>query len=236
MDLKDEGTRISWSGTSGVHDHLQTEFHLQKTWQRVAARFRINNNIMVVNMGLHWLHFYNMARSTSAEAIQRWIHYEEWLQEVYDKARRNNVQVPLYKTTNYVCDEKLYGHFLDAHRLSMAEDPETIANCCQTIGRFFVDETTNTSTLEPHDILNYCYNGTINHKGADYLNARLEAFVASLDVQEGMVVEIFRDHDIQSCAYCRSNDGLHYHNQNLLMRARLLANMVQCAYWDLTAS
>lgn len=209
-------TLFAWTGTTGHDDHVHTEQILDATWKRVEE---IQPTIMVVNMGLHWLHFYNMARTTSLEAVRRWIHYEDWLNQVYEKAVSLNVKALLYKTTNFVCDEKLYDNYLEAHSLYKMHDSATITKCIDSIQA-------KDPSLPRNQIADYCSNGTINNHGSERLNNRLERFVSSL-TSSAIPVAVYRDRDVQQCQFCGERDGLHYHDV-ALVRIRLLAHLLEC--------
>lgn len=213
-----DGTHIQWAGMAGFNDHLRTENLLHAMWKDVKS---IRPQVVVANMGLHWLHFYNIARNTSAEAIDRWIHYEQWLEQVYSMAESLNVRVLLFKTTNRICDRKLYDVFRDANVLYNARDQSTVENCLRALRSILPLG----SSVAAND---YCVNGTINNKGVEQLNQRLRAFVTKkLLHKDAMLVDIFDDNAIQQCRHSPENDGLHYHASNL-MRVRLLVNQLSC--------
>ena len=51
-----DGTMIMYAGMSGFGDHQRTEMKLAEMWEAVDA---LQPTIVLVNMGTHWLHFYN---------------------------------------------------------------------------------------------------------------------------------------------------------------------------------
>jgi hypothetical protein len=67
--------------------------------------------------------------------------------------------------------------------------------------------------------------------GAQYLNQRIHDFVEKYNAQHdcgnGPIIQIFNDHDVESCDYTTHTDGRHYHYLNML-RIRLFMNQVQC--------
>ena len=237
LPIGNDGTMVGWMGLSSVDDHWRTEKILQSVWETIDESY--HPDIMIANQGIHWLHFYGFARNTSAEAIRRWIHYEDWLREVFDHAIANNVSVLLYKTTNFICEEKIYTRYQEANGLYQAQDSITIQRCQQLVQSELESHADyhNASMIAAYDIADYCFNGTSNNHGTTHLNRRLSAFVEKLLLEHpntnnhSMHVGIYNDHDIESCEYCGADDGLHYHRLNL-MRIRLLANQLTCVYPD----
>jgi hypothetical protein len=70
------------------------------------------------------------------------------------------------------------------------------------------------------------------HVGAQYLNQRIHNFVEKYNAQHdcgnGPIIQIFNDHDVESCDYTTHTDGRHsYHYLNML-RIRLFMNQLQC--------
>lgn len=241
---KDICDRVTWVGMQEPGDHSETEALLQAAWYTLEYSSSIHAppDVLVVNQGLHWLHFYDNqthTRDTSAEAIRRWIFYEDWLQEVYDRAYGTGVRLLLYKTTNYVCDEKLYGWFQDSHERYRTRDPPTLQACQRMVRDELADYAANNDRATPRpineqDIANYCVNGTINNHGSTLLNERMVRFVEQKLLPQSTTatrVGIYNDHDLQSCQHCGHEGGLHYLDINL-MRIRLLANQLQAAMAD----
>lgn len=91
--------------------------------------------------------------------------------------------------------------------------------------------------LSAHNIYRYCSEGTFDEEGVRKLNARLLDFVkqkqkeqnngSTLTAAAPSTVAIFNDHDLESCRF--TLDGRHY-DPLLLVRIRVLANMVQALY------
>lgn len=225
LTLKD-GTELMYGGMNLFDDHKRTEEKLTTMWIQ-AREFR--PTIMVVNMGIHWLHFYGIARNVSAEGIKRWILYENFLEVVYQNAVSMNATALLYKTTNFICDEQLYENFLHSHKLYTNNDHETLQACQEEI--VGLDQSWFSKRLS--DVQDYCRKGTINNHGSLHLNQRLRVFVeqkknrATKDSNNGLIVDIFDDNSIQGCAYCDKYDGLHFHTLNPI-RTRILANQLSC--------
>jgi len=217
---------MQWVGMSGGKDNWKTEELLQSMWNTIANEIR--PDILVVNMGLHWLHFYGLVRDTGPQAIVRWVHDETWLQQVLDRARDElGIKVLLFKTTNLVCDDKFNGPYSQAVKRYNALDDKTLAVCRNSVRAAFSQPDVH-QHITDLQIANYCANGTLSNHGSDHLNQRLRHFVDDLEEQPGMYVGVFNDHDVQHCNYTKEGDGRHYHTLNLL-RIRLLANYLQCA-------
>lgn len=217
---------MQWSGMSGILDNWHTEKFLHAMWEKTHNSIR--PDVMVVNMGLHWLHLYGIQRDTGPEAILRWIHYEKWLEEVYDHAHHLGVQVLLYKTTNFVCDKKMTGKYAEAVRLYNSFDKETLQHCSSRVAQEFA-KINQTEFVTEKQISDYCVNGTLNNRGSNLLNSRLHRYVKHKERNDGkMYVGVFNDNQIQQCEHTAVGDGLHYHTLNLL-RIRLLGNYLQCA-------
>ena len=217
---------MEWAGMSGIRDNWQTEKFLSAMWEKTAQVIR--PDVMVVNMGLHWLHLYGIIRDTGPQAIVRWLQYETWLQEVLDHAKELGVKVLLYKTANFVCDRKMTNGYAKGVKLYGALDPTTLSTCADKVQKAFVNESAGVNITD-HQIADYCANGTLSFHGSTLLNRRLERFLNGLgESPPGMYVGLFNDHDIQNCGHTAKGDGLHYHSLNLV-RIRLLANYLQCA-------
>lgn len=233
MNLPRDDTRLLWSGLSYTMDHRVTEHKLSNMFNVTK---QLQPNIIVTNMGIHWLHFYNIARDVSLEGLQRWIHYEEWLQQVFDFAySETQATVLLYKTTNFICDKKLYDSFQVANDGYEARNPDILRKCNASVSQ--LDPIYFSTEQGQSHVLEYCVNGTINNRGTSALNRRMRSYLQETNLLRThyrensslppLHVDIFDDNIFQSCDYCSGNDGMHYHKLNLL-RARMMANQVAC--------
>lgn len=232
----DNITRVGWMGMSYFSDHTKTEEILNNVWETIDGSY--HPDIIVANQGIHWLHLYGLQRNASAEAIRRWVHYEDWLQEVYDHAMSNNASVLLYKTVNFLCDEKIYDRYQDAMSLYTAQDPVTLERCHELVQAELDGHDGDNpwdTAITANEIADYCVNGTSNNLGSANLNQRMFAFTEELrqrhqnNSNNSMYIGIFNDNAVESCQYVRSDDGVHYHGA-MLMRIRLLANQLSCVY------
>eukprot|EP00562_Extubocellulus_spinifer_P002920 CAMPEP_0178476686 /NCGR_PEP_ID=MMETSP0696-20121128/3753_1 /TAXON_ID=265572 /ORGANISM="Extubocellulus spinifer, Strain CCMP396" /LENGTH=405 /DNA_ID=CAMNT_0020103993 /DNA_START=387 /DNA_END=1604 /DNA_ORIENTATION=+ len=204
----EDGTYIRWGP---VHTQSQCSF---KDLYLVLQGMR--PDVIVANSGLHWLHFEGQGRNVDRCSIERWVNYEEWMEEVVKVAEDVEAKELLFKTTNHVCDEKYVGDFASATRL-YREGGEITTNRCVTL---ISKQLANASDA---DILAYCTKGTFNSIGVCHLNERLRRFVQEREKNSTVNLRIFNDHDICNCSYTEMKDGRHYHALNLL-RIRLLGN------------
>ena len=87
--------------------------------------------------------------------------------------------------------------------------------------------------LNDSQLEDYCAESAFVEASARRLNERLESFVATAKINPlnaNISIEIYNDHDLESCGYTQRSDGVHY--QLLAFpRIRLLAHMIQCL-WD----
>jgi hypothetical protein len=219
IDTK-HGTHIEWMG-GATGPKPNTEVLLRKAWERANV---YQPEIVIVNMGLHWLHFFGKGRDANGPTIRRWVLYEEWLQESLNNALRVGAKVILFKTTNYVCDEKFRGGYATANQLYRAKDKNTLDECKKLAWNVNVGESFN---LTQDNVAQYCEFGTFNEVGASFLNKRLFDFVNGLPEIAGLRFQVFNDHDVEHCRHTKPRDGRHYH-ESILLRIRLLGNILEC--------
>lgn len=211
-------THIEWLGFVGSAGALSCEFN--QIWERVAL---IRPSIMVVNMGLHWLHFNGRGRDVAGCVTERWIRYEDFLDEAVKSAQNGGVQILLFKTTNFICSNKYGGQYKKADDLYSTRDENTMKSCKNVTRTVLSDR-----NVTDEDIEDYCENGAFNDAGASFLNSRLQRFVHSKRGSvANMTLAVFNDHDVESCEYTELLDGRHYRPLNLL-RIRLLGNILSC--------
>lgn len=214
-------TSMEWFGFRGAANAV---CNLDGIWNHVLQS---RPHILLVNMGLRWLHFMGVGRDVEDCMAKNWVQYEDFLSRAVDIAREIQAEILLFKTTNYVCDAKFVGKYATATTLYSRADEETLADCRQKI-----QNTDLGKSIPEADVSNFCRYGTFNEVGSSHLNARLESFVrrrqSQLVGQKTLLkLDVFNDHDVQSCNYTREGDGRHYHPLNLL-RLRLLANQLSC--------
>jgi len=206
-------TRVQWLGYAGRNEN---ECYRANIWERFH---NIDSpEVVVANMGMHWLHFIGMGRDVSTCIVQQWIAYEEWLRELVEHCQRMGVKVLLLKTTNKICDEKYTGTYGRASVLFNEEDPSTIEACKNRVRSM-------NSSFPDSDITNYCVNGVMTEKGASFLNQRLHRFVENFRMRD-LKVAVWNDHDLDLCEYTNREDGRHYHPLTLAL-IRSMANNLQ---------
>jgi hypothetical protein len=202
--------------------------------------------ILVINQGLHWLHFMGEGRDmNNTKFLSSWVHYETWLLGHLQTAINHNrklkntsnnyktIQVMLFKTTNRICDSHFLKAYARAAHLYSVNDADTLSKCREMIARNNLNGTTINSNITSSDIANYCENATMTEAGVVHLNERLYNFVErqKQQLQEeleetGLKVAIVPDHDIQSCPFTPQGDARHYDRLNV-MRIRLYANILE---------
>jgi hypothetical protein len=227
-------TNIRWMGFAGTVPPPESSSldacDFSKDWQEIIQQHK--PTVMVVNMGLHWLHFSGIAREVRPCAVDRWIHYEDFLQEALEVAAASNTtRLVLFKTTNFPCSSKYIGLYAKADKsFSSNNNTNALDKCQQAMANVRVASNNKTpAVVAERDIQTFCRHGTLNEAGSDYLNQRLRQFVQQQQQKPNNKVSmsIFNDHDVQSCPYTGRSDGRHYHPLNLL-RIRMLANMLAC--------
>ena len=212
------GTFITWMGKSGPS---QGTHNFTVQWNRLINEVR--PQVVVANMGLHWLHFMGSGRDTPGEVIQRWVKYEEWLDEIIANSKRAGATLVLFKTTNRVCDHQYVKAFKSANEKYRNSDNTTLSRCNE-----LALQRAEPFNLTREQVSSYCSHGTMNEIGAAYLNERLYSYINYHSVaweSAGIRIGTFNDHDMESCNYTK--DGRHYHMLNLV-RLRLLANQLAC--------
>jgi hypothetical protein len=211
--IRQDGTHIAWFGRDGTDKKRSHSFN--EIWPLV---YGMNPEIIVANMGMHWLRRSSMVGPT----VARWIRYESWLDEIVHAAKHTGAKVLLFKTTNFICNGKLKKDQQRYNKLYHAKSSKVTTNC-KTQGITKAAQFNFTK----EEAARYCEFGTFDEAGSDYLNERLRTYVKGLEKQKpSFYVGIFNDHDVESCDY--TSEGRHYKSLNLL-RIRLLANLLECA-------
>mmetsp|Transcript_25843 Transcript_25843/g.55610 ORF Transcript_25843/g.55610 Transcript_25843/m.55610 type:complete len:294 (+) Transcript_25843:3-884(+) len=215
-----DGTWIEWMSLEYISKSVEGMF--------VTAE-EMNPDIVVANMGFHWLHLcgFKMCPSLSEEhgplIIQHWVNYKtDWLQRVYDMAVKVNAKLLLFKTNNFICDEKRTEGWETWSSRYLSFDSKTIEDCYQENLKF-----SDSHNIPTDQILSYCKYGQFTELGSEYLNDQIKDFVR--EIQENnpdstLTVGIFNDHDIEGCH--STEDSIH-HKLNMLMRLRLLSNTIE---------
>ena len=208
-----------------------------KLWGRIR---QWQPHVLVVNAGLHWLHFQGGGRDSSLKQVQMWIHYEAWLEQVVQLAEEIGTKLLLFKTTNRICGDKYLGAYAKTFATIQQErqgtaKPTFFPRCVKQLLQL-QDNATDINLVgrfSTENITRYCQEGTFDEVGVQNLNDRLFHFVQNMldrkATTSNLTISIFNDHDVFTCSYTREADGRHYHPLNLL-RIRLLANMVQELY------
>ena len=203
-----DGTYIRWGP---IHTQSQCSF------ENIYTAIRdIRPEVIVANSGLHWLHFEGQGRNVIRCTIERWVNYEDWMEEVVKVAESIEAKELLFKTTNHICDEKYVGDYAMATRL-YREGSKTTRNRCVALMK------KQQANVSDANIKSYCTEGTFDSVGVCHLNERLRRFVDQRKHDAKVKLRVFNDHDIFNCSYTEMIDGRHYRGLNLL-RIRLLGN------------
>jgi len=232
-----DNTTIMWEGF-GAHVPGTDNILLEQAW-KIAENTK--PQILIVNHGLHWLHFMNHSMERGRVPILRWMFYEQWLNEVVENAllMSETVEVLLFKTTNSICDKKMFSHLRNAHLFyslariennsTLYTDNDTIKNCQRNVENILKES----DNITQDQILEFCLYGTFDDFGSEYLNKRLYHYVITLLSSSSKYknlpfqVGIFNDRAIESCSYTDMGDGRHY-KWLILARLRLLSNILSC--------
>ena len=227
--------------------------------------------ILVVNYGLDLLHLIGHGHNhddTLLCTILQWKHYDHFLKEALLTAHKSSsVRLLLFKTTNRVCPGSYaepWASGVTAYNSPSEKTTRAAVLHCTTWVHDQIQQQNDASeedwmtVLTNRDIQEYCSMATMDSRGVDYLNQKLEAFVEAFHANQTqhyqqqhhnsnrrvqqqqqeqqshphdphLTVAIYNDHNIQSCDYTEKKDGLHFHSMNLA-RIRLLGNMIQCLY------
>ena len=106
---------------------------------------------------------------------------------------------------------------------------KTMGSVCAGKLQYWFEEKT-LEDVSQTDIDRYCREGLMEAEASERLNqrmvAKLKQFQQRTDL-DGMKIELYNDHDLETCHYTRMGDGIHFHHLQL-PRIRLLAHMVNC--------
>lgn len=184
---------------------------------------------IVANMGLHWLHLCGHLMCPSSDenggtVIQRWANYElDWLERVYNLALEVNSTLLLFKTNNFICDERRTGVWKTSSSLYLSLDNKTLEDCYEENEKFL-----DSHNVTAPQIRDYCKYGQFTEMGAKHLNDQVADFVRELREQNKqphsrLAVGIYNDHDVEGCY--STDDSIH-HRLNIEVRLRLLSNTI----------
>lgn len=225
--ITDDGTWIEWMGAAGPRLDYKYVSYVEEMFYKAE---NMKPQIIVANFAFHWLHIcpdLNCPSSTSSGGviIQYWIYYrKKWLQRLYDMAIRVDASLLLFKTSNFVCDEKRTGQWAKGVMMYLSSDGDKHEQCYNSNKRFM--SSYNISELWLRD---YCKYGHFTEFGAQFLNAQVKGFVREKMFEKRnhskLVVGLFGDHDIQDCN--STQDGIHHKHEMTLARLRLLANTIE---------
>ena len=217
-----------------------------------SAKLRmLRPDIVIFNMGLHWLHFYghtNMENNKPTRkgpnlcAVQAWLEYDSFLSSTIELAAAAGATQVYAKTTNFVCADKYDGSYANASAAFSSPDPTvkaaTMSNCVHSLLADMGAHAFERQADRDHAHA-YCRHGVFDNTGASFLNKRLEKMFAdrtssgagagadhAYAFKKGAAkVVLFNDTAIQACRYTDVSDGRHYHPLNTV-RIRLLANLI----------
>ncbi|KAL7525969.1 hypothetical protein ACHAXR_001246 [Thalassiosira sp. AJA248-18] len=224
LKTPDEGTHIEWMGLRFKHTGPEKDKIVDEMFTKVQE---MKPQILVANMGLHWMHLCGVtnwcARPGQGLLIKNWVNYKGWLQRVYDMAVRVNSSLLLFKTTNFMCNEKKKGKWGVASSKYLSFDNKTIEDCYQMNSPH-----SDSDNISKRQIYNYCKYGQQTEIGTEYLNHQIREFVTEKNENRPsnskLTLAVFDDHDVQGCN--STEDGIH-HKGNLPLRIRLLANTIE---------
>jgi len=227
----DDGTWVQWMGFSGPGQH-DFETKLDSMFETAKE---MKPDIIIANMGFHWLHlcpqrcpFSGKIMSISESAIALWLDYKErWLERIHNLALISNTSILLFKTTNFVCEEKRYGEYAGLAPLYNKNDTQTLENCVNEIQQHLKD------SLDATYVHRYCELASFTERGSQYLNEQITEFVDELMLMgnveapdsSSLAVGTFDDHSVQGCWSTR--DGFHHAYEAMLLRLRLLTNTIE---------
>ncbi|CAB9512746.1 Cyclin-Dependent Kinase [Seminavis robusta] len=219
---------IFWTGFRGYN--MKDNCHGWKTqvWPKLHVE---RPDVIVANWGLHMLH-HGIAPKRPCN-VHQFIHYEEdWLETVLQVAREVGTKLLLFKTTNYICEER-YPKQLQHGLADLAENTSTVVAKCITKIQKSNRRDGEHYNLTDDDMHRYCIEGAGTDHNVQLLNDRLRKFVerAQTRVPPGLTIAVCNDHDMESCPYTRVDDGSHYPKLQL-PRIRMLAHMVHCLWAD----
>lgn len=219
-----DGTWVEWMGMAGPNSSM-----LKKKMRTMFVRAkRMNPDIVVANMGFHWLHLCGFKLCPSSQVhgplmISTWANYKkDWLQRVYDMAVKVNAKLLLFKTNNFICDEKRSNDWATWSSRYLSLDSKTIEDCYKGNMKF-----SHSHNIPMDQILSYCKYGQFTEIGVKHLNDQIIDFVGEIHRNTSnstLTVGIFNDHDIEGCY--STEDSIH-HPLNMLMRLRLLSNTIE---------
>lgn len=226
-----DGTWIEWTGIAGHNAHILWRV----TEQMFVNAGEMNPDIVIANMGFHWIHLCPFSQCPGTEKmgglmIKNWVHYRDWLQRVYDMAVKTNAKVLLFKTNNFICEDVRTNDWEIWSSRYVNFDAKTIDDCYEQNIKFADPHNSSPhiggETFTKDQIYNFCKYGQQTEVGSKYLNQQIEEFVRDkheTDTNSTLTVGIFDDHDVQGCD---TEDGIH-HFPEMLMRIRLLANTIE---------
>lgn len=225
-------TQIHYSNACADDHMVDKDPFIDRAWRETM---KMQPQVLVVNMALHWLSFMGMGKEVNETSILRWIFYEEWLQEAIDEAIDIGVEIILFKTTNLICADKWQGKLARAHKKYTSTDTlvlnQTLRECERLVKALISVTNLNVTRRYPsvtkEQVSLYCRYGTFSDKGANYLNYRLYRFIQKLPSNLSIKFGIFDDRGIESCEYTQETDGRHYRGL-ILARLRLLGNILSC--------
>lgn len=233
-EIKDiDGTWIKWIGFAGPGMHNYSE----KLDFMFSNAEEMKPDIIIANMAFHWLHLCDLrcpgtarpgpGKSISSNVIKLWLEYKEnWLQRLHKLAIKANSSLLLYKTANYICDDKRTGQFSNLSSLYLKNDSSVLENCFNKASQLKI----NVTLSDRHQ---YCKLGAFTERGSQYLNKQVIEFVDDLLHKQrqkpilSTSVGLLDDHSIQGCWSTDVGDGVHHKQNAMLLRLRLMINTIE---------
>lgn len=213
-----KSAHIKWLGFNGGTMQHNCEFDTL-VWPQLLEH---RPDIIVANWGLHML-FRPKVQECN---VPQFLNYEQFfLERILQVARDVGTRLVLFKTTNRMCKDEavtVAKHAIFCNQ-TLLHDIRHHESFVQRFG------------LNDSQLAHYCAESAFVEASARRLNERLALFVANAKtnpLNANITIEIYNDHDLESCGYTQWNDGVHF--QLLAFpRIRLLAHMIECL-WDNT--
>ena len=176
-----------------------------------------------MNYAFHWLHLCPL-RSHRGDKVKLWLEYKDlWLAQVHSLAVEIGAELVLYKTANFVCDEKRTGDYAEKAIGYLNGQQDLLEECFEMYKGY-----SESHGIPLDKIRLYCERGHFTEDGVQYLNDQVWEFVRDLqssNVAEGYpVVGVFDDRAVEGC--WSTSDAIHHKHDIMPMRIRLLANTI----------
>lgn len=216
-------THFIWTGMKGPPATGEAmEDLVFKYKQNVKA---MKPDIVVANLGLHWMHLFPTRSPTALNGVYRWLHYQGWMQNVVYLAQEAGTKILLFKTVNSICEDKFRDGYATWAKKYSTNDPLALELCHHKMQLLTASSWMLKHKFSEEEIDLFCRKGSMTEIGVQYLNEQIYDFVNRTQVP-GMAIGVFNDHDVERCQYTAAYDGRHYHGL-VSARLRLLAHLIK---------